>query len=306
MIVAVIAVMKSGAAFTLLDPKYPNKRLANIIQRTDARVVLVSKTCYDKFADSFAKLVVVSETLYRSSDLVTSATISSSSTRLEPLSRENAMYVVFTSGSTGQPKGAIITHGSYYAGAMAHIPRYELGPQSRNLLFGSPAFDLCIQEIVSTLMSGGCLCIPSGDDRLGNITSAIRSMNVNLASFTSVLARQIRPEDVPSLKILALVGEALAKDQQEAWADKLCLLNAYGPSEASVISTVKRGLTKDSNPANIGYMLVGSSWIVHPDDLDKLLPIGATGELLIEGPLLGRGYLHDPEKTATSFIENPL
>ena len=189
---------------------------------------------------------------------------------------------------------------------MAHIPMYELGPQSRNLLFGSPAFDLCIQEILSTLMAGGCLCLPSNDDHMNGITSFIQTMDVNLASFTSSFARQICPEDVPSLKILALVGEALAKDQQEAWADKLCLMNSYGPSECSVISTIKKGLTKSTDSRNIGGVIVGSAWIVDPHDHDRLVPIGAAGELLIEGPLLGRGYLNDPEKTAASFIKSPL
>ena len=189
---------------------------------------------------------------------------------------------------------------------MAHIPVYELGPQSRNLLFGSPSFDLCIQEIVSTLMAGGCLCVPSSDDHMGDITSVIRSMDVNIASFTSSFARQIRPEDVPSLQILALVGEALAKDQQEAWADKLCLMNSYGPSECSVISTIKKGLTRSTDTRNIGEVIVGSAWIVDPHDHNRQVPIGAAGELLIEGPLLGRGYLDDPEKTAASFIVNPL
>lgn len=189
---------------------------------------------------------------------------------------------------------------------MAHIPVYELGPQSRYLLFGSPAFDVCIHEIVSTLMAGGCLCVPSSEDHMGDITSVIRSMEVNIASFTSSFARQIRPEDVPSLRILALVGEALAKDQQEAWADKLCLMNAYGPAECSVISTIKKGLTRSTDTRNIGKVIVGSAWIVDPHDHNRLVPIGAAGELLIEGPLLGRGYLDDPEKTAASFIENPL
>ena len=189
---------------------------------------------------------------------------------------------------------------------MVHIPMYELGPQSRNLLFGSPSFDLFIQEIVSTLMAGGCLCVPSSEDHMGDIAHVIRSMDVNIASFTSSFARLIRPEDVSSLQILALVGEALAKDQQEAWAGRLCLMNCYGPSECSVVSTIRKGLTRSTDTRNIGKVIVGSAWIVDPHDHNRLIPIGAAGELLIEGPLLGRGYLDDPEKTAASFVENPL
>ena len=204
-----------------------------------------------------------------------------------------------------EPKGVIVSHGSYYTGAMAHNPYYELGPGSRYLLFGSPAFDLYIHEIVSTLMAGGCICVPSGDDQMGDITGVIRSMGVNLASFTPSFARQIDPQDVPGLKILALVGEALAKDQQEAWADRVCLLNSYGPSECSVITNIHKGVTKSSDAANIGPVIAGSGWIVDRNDHDRLLPLGSPGELLIEGPLLGRGYLKDPKKTAAAFIENP-
>lgn len=207
--------------------------------------------------------------------------------------------------SITEPKGVIVSHGSYYTGAMAHNPYYELGPGSRYLLFGSPAFDLYIHEIVSTLMAGGCICVPSGDDQTGDIAGVIRSMDVNLASFTSSFARQIDPQDVPGLKILALVGEALAKDQQEAWADRVCLLNSYGPSECSVITNIHKGVTKSSDAANIGPVIAGSEWVVDRNDHDRLLPLGASGELLIEGPLLGRGYLNDPEKTAAAFIENP-
>ena len=189
---------------------------------------------------------------------------------------------------------------------MAHIPLFGLGPHSRNLLFGSPAFDLFIQETVSTLMAGGCLCVPSSEDHMGDMTSFIQSMDVNFACFTSSFARQIHPDDVPSLQSLALVGEPLAKDQQEAWADKLCLMNAYGPAECSVVSTIKKNLTRSTDTKNIGKVIVGSAWIVDPYDHNRQVPIGAAGELLIEGPLLGRGYLDDPEKTAASFIGDPI
>ncbi|KAL6712845.1 hypothetical protein ACLMJK_009557 [Lecanora helva] len=296
MIIAITAVMRTGGAFTLLDPTYPIDRLKHIVDITKFGTVLVSRSTTSMFAHH----LLVDDSLFEGK-----ASIDSNTSCSTQQSTEDAMYVVFTSGSTGEPKGVVITHGSYYAGAMAHIPIYGLSLGSRNLLFGSPAFDLFIQETVSTLMAGGCLCVPSSDDHMGDISSVIQSMNVNLASFTSSFARQIRPEDVPSLKTLALVGEALAKDQQEIWADKLCLMNSYGPAECSVISTIKKGLTKSSDTTNIGRIILGSAWLVDPQDHDRLVPVGAAGELLIGGPLLGRGYLNDSEKTDASFIINP-
>lgn len=110
---------------------------------------------------------------------------------------------------------------------------------------------------------------------MGDITGVIRSMDVNLASFTSSFARRIDPQDVPGLKILALVGEALAKDQQEAWADRVCLLNSYGPSECAVITNIRKGVTKSSDTANIGPIIACSGWIVDRNDHDRLLPSGA-------------------------------
>ncbi|KAL8877067.1 MAG: hypothetical protein Q9198_004846 [Flavoplaca austrocitrina] len=268
-------------------------------------MVLVSRMCHDLFPTVASKRLTIDERFFAEEDLLSQASTSPEESYLDAMSVEKAMYVVFTSGSTGEPKGVIVSHGSYCTGAMAHNPYYELGPGSRYLLFGSPAFDLYIHEIVSTLMAGGCICVPSGDDQMGDITGVIRSMDVNTASFTSSFARQIDPQDVPGLKILALVGEALAKDQQEAWADRVCLLNSYGPSECSVITNIHKGVTKSSDTTNIGPVIAGSGWIVDRNDHDRLLPLGAPGELLIEGPLLGRGYLNDPEKTAAAFIENP-
>ena len=305
LIVAVIATLKAGAAFTLLDPTYPQKRLEHIIEATKARTILTSASYRNIFSGSAAAVAVVDEPWLHQ---ITAVGGVDPIVFAEP-SLSSAMHVVFTSGSTGQPKGVVITHGSYYAGAMGgkmgHIPRYGCNTETRNLLFGSPAFDVCVQEIISTLMAGGCVCVPSEEDRLGDIANVIQSMDVNLASFTSSSARQIRPEDVKSLKTLALVGAPLAKDQQEVWADRLCLLNAYGPSECSVVSTVNRGISRDSDSANIGQVVVGAAWIVHPGDHHRLVPVGATGELLFDGPHVGRGYLNEPEMTAAAFVKNP-
>ena len=304
-IVAIVAIMKAGAAFTLLDPTYPVKRLEKLIELTDAKVVLVSSSCRKLFEDSSSEFLVFEETLFRSTVVpvrLCTALVSKVSFRQPSL--DSPMYVVFTSGSTGTPKGVIITFGSYYAGARDHIPIYDLGPESRVLNLASPAFDLCIQEIVSTLMAGGCVCVPSEDDRFGNVASVIRSMRVNLVSLTPSFARQLSPSDVPSLRRMAFVGEALPKDQRDVWSENVWLLNSYGPSECSVIAAINQRVTPTTNPTNIGHIITGMGWIVHPDNDQQLMPIGATGELLIEGDLLGRGYLKDREKTDISFVEN--
>ncbi|KAL8837160.1 MAG: hypothetical protein Q9176_005903, partial [Flavoplaca citrina] len=332
MIIAVIAVMRTGAAFTLLDPAYPVQRLERIIAIRGSEMVLVSRLCHDLFPTVASKCLTIDERFFAEEDLLSQAFTSRGKLpgchvgekddlhtprenlrdkhiddplRNMPSLQRHIQENIANGISITEPKGVIVSHGSYYTGAVAHNPYYELGPGSPYLLFGSPSFDLYIHEIVSTLMTGGCICVPSGDDQMGSITGIIRSMDVNLASFTSSFARQIDRQDVPGLKILALVGEALTKDQQEAWADRVCLLNSYGPSECSVITDIRKGVTKSSDTANIGPIIAGSGWVVDRNDHDRLLPLRAPGELLIKGPLLGRGYLNDPEKTAAAFIKHP-
>ncbi|KAI9731551.1 MAG: NRPS [Cirrosporium novae-zelandiae] len=311
-IVALLAVMKAGGCFVLLDPSYPTKRLESIIQQTKAPLIMLSRKYLTRFSSTLVDSLAVNAATFESgrfTDDILNITISQAERDNQlvkrPLKSENAMYIVFTSGSTGQPKGVVIEHKSYYVDAINHIKVYDLGPNSRALQFASTSFDASIVDIVSTLMAGGCICMPSEADRIGDIVGVIRSMQVNFAALTSSFARQICPDDVPSLRTLILMGEALAKDQIEVWADKVCLINGYGPSECSVVSTVQKGLKRSSDPANIGKAVVGASWIVDPTDDNRLVPIGSVGQLLLEGPHLARGYLDNPKKTAEVFIHDP-
>ncbi|KAL4910501.1 hypothetical protein BDW74DRAFT_171966 [Aspergillus multicolor] len=299
MIVSILAVLKAGGAFLLLDPIYPESRLAYMIEMVQARTILVSESTKDKFINFSGNILAV-DAAWFSSHTNTSLPI-----KMQSLSPDRAMYLVFTSGSTGQPKGVIVTHASYASSAAGHIPALGITASTRQLFFASPAFDLSIYETVSSLMAGATICVPSEEDRNGSVAPVIRNMDVTLISLTSSYARHLKPEDVPGLQTLALVGEPLARDVQRVWADKVTLLNAYGPAECSVVSTVKRPVTRDSTPANIGHTVAGRAWVVHPADHDILLPIGATGELLIEGNHLARGYLTDDDKTAAAYIYNP-
>ncbi|KAL4995962.1 hypothetical protein BDV10DRAFT_202657 [Aspergillus recurvatus] len=297
MVVSILAVLKAGGAFLLLDPIYPENRLKYMIAMVNAKTILISESCRDKFSD-FAGTTLAVDAAWFASHTYTSLPVGA-------LPADRAMYLVFTSGSTGQPKGVIVTHASYAASAAGHMPALGMDENTRQLFFASPAFDLSIYEILGSLMSGGTVCIPTEEDRNGSVARVIQNMNVTLISLTSSYARHLQPEEVPGLQTLALVGEPLAKDVQRVWADRLTLLNAYGPAECSVVSTVKRPVRLDSNPGNIGSTVAGRAWVVHPKDHEILLPIGATGELLIEGDHLARGYLNDKEKTAAAYIFDP-
>ena len=300
MIVSMLAVLKAGGAFLLLDPIYPEQRLNHMMEMVQARTILISESCKEKF-DTFSGTAQVVDAAWFQAQTTLATPLPSE----KDLPSDRAMYLVFTSGTTGQPKGVVTTHQSYAVGAAGHIPGLGLDTNTRQLFFASPAFDLSIYETIGSLMAGSTICVPAEEDRNGSVAPVIRNMNVNMISLTSSYARHMRPQDVPCLKTLALAGEPMATDVQRVWADKLTLLNAYGPAECSVVSTIKRPVLMETCSANIGPPTAGRAWIVDPKDHDCLLPIGATGELLIEGGHLGRGYLNDPEKTAAAYIFDP-
>lgn len=178
-------------------------------------------------------------------------------------------------------------------------------PPFRFLQFASYTFDACLVEILTTLVMGGTVCVPSETDRTnGNIATAMEQMGVTMALLTPSFARVLEPSQVPHLKTLILGGEAMSQSHVATWADKVNLVNAYGPSECAVVATVNPHISRSSNPANLGRGL-GRCWIVDPRNHDRLAPVGSVGELLVEGPTLSAGYVRNDAKTREVFVENP-
>ncbi len=181
----------------------------------------------------------------------------------------------------------------------------HMDPPFRFLQFASYTFDASLIEILTTLMMGGTVCVPREEDRTnGNIAVAMEQMSVDMALLTPSFARTLAPFDVPHLKTLILGGEAMAQSHVEIWADKINLVNAYGPSECAVVATVNPRVHRSSNPANIGRGM-NRCWIVDQHSHNRLAPVGSVGELLVEGPTLSSGYLNNQAKTREVFIEDP-
>ncbi|KAH6845816.1 hypothetical protein B0I37DRAFT_381192 [Chaetomium sp. MPI-CAGE-AT-0009] len=160
----------------------------------------------------------------------------------------------------------------------------------------------------TTLIFGGCTCIPSEDERLnmGHLSRMIRDRDINFVNLTATAASLLDPHDVPGVDTVVLGGEAVRPAVVELWKGHATIINAYGQSECSVESVISPPIEQGRNAANIGFPIAGSAaWVVDPSDYNRLVPVGAPGELLIQGPLLARGYLNDAEKTEASFIMNP-
>ncbi|KAL1880040.1 NRPS protein [Diaporthe australafricana] len=176
---------------------------------------------------------------------------------------------------------------------------------SRVLQFTSYCFDASLEEIFTVLLAGGCICIPSEQDRLSDIPGFVRRARVNWVAFTPSFLRTMTPSDVPSIKFITVHAEPMNGSLMKQWTDTVRMRPSYGPTECSVTSTVGAAFTSDSDAANIGWPVGCRGWVVDPNNHEILLPVGAIGELLLDGPIVGKGYLGDPEKTAASFIAPP-
>ncbi|KAL3493976.1 hypothetical protein BJX62DRAFT_234833 [Aspergillus germanicus] len=164
-------------------------------------------------------------------------------------------------------------------------------------------FDASILDTYSTLISGGCVCIPDEEERLGNLSSAITTSMANCVFLTPSVAETLSPSSVPSLQVMALSGENLRAEVALRWLGKVSMLaNWYGPAEApaAIISIIDHiSWASDT----IGLSWGGVAWVVSPNDPDILLPIGAIGELVMEGPIIADGYIGvEPSIPKKSFV----
>lgn len=296
-VVSILAILKSGAAFVSLDPAHPDARINSILDDVEATVVISSPQYADRLGHLGQKVVRVSQDFVHGISPRQKTTIS--------LSVDSPAYVIFTSGSTGKPKGTIISHSAFCTGATAHGSAMGMNESSRVLQFASYTFDASIMEILTTLIHGGIVCVPSDEERINDIAGAINRMQVNWALLTPSVAQLIPPSLVPGLKTLVLGGEAMSSAHISSWAPSVQLMNAYGPSETAVVATVNPNVTLASGPSNIGHAVGGICWVVDAANHNRLMPIGAVGELVVEGATLAHGYLKNPQKTAESFITNP-
>jgi amino acid adenylation domain-containing protein/non-ribosomal peptide synthase protein (TIGR01720 family) len=303
-VVAMMAVLKAGGAFVPLDPTHPPERINYLLENVDAKLVLCSPSLVDKFESTGVTTYPVGKE--------TMAALSSTDGQSIEVSvaPHNPAYIIFTSGTTGLPKGTIIEHGAFATGGIAHAHAIKMTSASRVLQFASHTFDASIMEILSTLLVGGCICIPSDEDRLNDLAAVINKFNITWTLLTPSVANVLKPGAVPSLKVLVTGGEAMSRDHITKWANEASLVNAYGPSEASVIAAAgtkvdETGAVLNKEPACIGHAVGSRSWIVDPRNHDRLMPIGSIGELVIEGPIVARGYLNNEAKTSAAFIEHP-
>ncbi|RAH80860.1 acetyl-CoA synthetase-like protein [Aspergillus japonicus CBS 114.51] len=234
------------------------------------------------------------------------ATTTTTTTTLPTVDPSHRIYITFTSGSTGTTEGAIVTHSNFSSALVQQQEALFFGPHVRVFDFVSYAWDVAWSNLLRTLVAGGCLCIPSEFQRREEIEKTMSQLRVNYTTLTPSVARLLNPAAVPHLDTLALIGEPLSQADIARWAPHTKeIINTYGPSECPGCVTVSQNPLDTLYEPTLGVGSACNTWIVDPNNADHLVPVGGIGELWLEGPLIGLGYLGLPQRTAESFVTDP-
>jgi amino acid adenylation domain-containing protein/non-ribosomal peptide synthase protein (TIGR01720 family) len=308
-VVAQLAVAWAGAAFLPVDPAYPPRRIATLL--ADARPILMITSTGSAPSGSgagVARLIL--------DDPATAARVAampdhppSDADRLAPLRRQHPAYVIYTSGSTGRPKGVVVTHAGLASFRAAAVERYRVGEGDRVLQFASPSFDASVLELGISVLSGATLVVPRPGPLLGHeLVQVLAEQRVTHAlippaALATVPDRAAR-DGLPRLRTVIVGGEAASPELVRRWAPGRRLINSYGPTEATVVSTWSRPLSPDG-PVLIGRPIWNVTGYVLDDAL-RPAPVGVAGELYLAGPGLARGYLGQPALTAQHFVACPF
>jgi amino acid adenylation domain-containing protein len=301
LIVCLLGILKSGAAYVALDPNYPAERADFMLKDSAAPLLLVQQSFLTKFGAYNGKLIIVDST-----EESTSGESPGNPRCLATL--ENLAYVIYTSGSTGTPKGVAIRHSS--AALLLHWARGTFSAEDLACVLASTSvcFDLSIFEIFAPLSCGGSVFIVDNALHLGQNTKTARVTLIN--TVPSAMKELVRANAIPaSVRTVNLAGEAFPAElvhQIFESTDARQVFNLYGPSEDTTYSTsalFQRGSLKGAVP--IGKPVTNTQAYVL-DEWINPVPIGVAGELYLAGGGVARGYLNRGDLTAERFIPNPF
>ncbi|MGU3435723.1 amino acid adenylation domain-containing protein [Actinomycetes bacterium M1A6_2h] len=304
MLVSTWAVVKTGAAFLPIDPKYPESRIEYLVENSGAFIGLTDRRHRDLLPDSSAWLVVDSAELDEKMSAESEAPVREDE-RLEGVHVDTCAWLIYTSGSTGLPKGVMV--GSRGVVDLWHqLPLImDIDRDSRVLALASPSFDASIFEQLMMLSRSATLVISPVDVFGGeDLADYMRAKQVTHAVVTPGALASVDPAGLDHIRHVVTAGEACPPDLVARWAPGRSMYNAYGPTEFTMISHMSEPL-RPGEQITIGGPVRGASCVV----LDRRLrpvPVGVVGELYLIGGSQARGYVNAGGVTAARFVPCPF
>lgn len=302
MLICLLAIMKSGAAYVPVDPEYPKKHIEYMLGDSSAKILLSSEKYKGAFAGEGIKEIIFE-------DIADQVSGYSGNDPDVDVKGSDLAYVIYTSGSTGQPKGIAIEHHSLCNFLFSMQKKPGISADDKLLAVTTISFDISGLELYLPLISGAELILAdAGTARDGReLLDLVRSENISIMQATPSTWRIMAESNwKEQLDLKALCGgEALPKDLAQLLLDRCSSLwNMYGPTETTIWSAVKQ-IVASNDPITIGRP-IGNTQIYILDQQLQPVPAGRTGEIYIGGEGLARGYLNKPELTSKSFVNDPF
>lgn len=294
MVLASLGASKTGCTYQPLDHTYPQDRLNFMIKDSGAKLLITTEELRELVSEYQGKVLYISE-IENSKDV---------SEIVDNVKPENLFTLLYTSGSTGVPKGVKLDHANLVCFIDWYNSYYNLQPGDSVGAYASYGFDANMMDMYPALCKGASVCIVPEDVRLDmeRLNAYLVKNNVTHMFMTTQVGRQFASDiEQTSLRYLSMGGEKLISFPVPSGYNTY---NVYGPTECTIFSTIYP-LVKGETDIPIGKMLDNmKGYIVSVDG--KRLPVGAVGELWIAGPHVAEGYLNRPDKTAEVFIMNPF
>ncbi|MBW4417615.1 MAG: amino acid adenylation domain-containing protein [Myxacorys californica WJT36-NPBG1] len=312
MIVGILGILKAGGAYVPLDPAYPANRLAFMLTDAQVSVLLTQNHLHHCLPATDATVLCLDTDWQRIAQEPQTNPVSCSTPN-------QLVYVIYTSGSTGQPKGVMIEHRSLVNYTQAAVENWQLTRNDRVVQFASFSFDTSAEEIFPCLTGGATLVLRSNalSGWMVEFLQACQDWNITVLDLPTAYWHELttslerdRLALPSSVRLVIIGGEKAQIDRFALWQkhvkSSVRLLNTYGPTEATIVSTQWEFTENSTHSAlPIGSAIPNAQAYVL-DQFLQLVPVGVPGELHIGGVGLARGYRNHPDLTREKFIANPF
>lgn len=295
-IVGILGILKAGAAYIPLDEKFPQERIDYILKDCNSSLIVTQRALKEQFNFPLDKEFILLESDFESElDL---------DNEPEPSCSSQLAYVMYTSGTTGKPKGVMIQHDAVVNTLAALNNVYSFQESDKKVgFFTSYVFDVSVSEIFVTLLKGGELHIFNHLCRQcpDILSEYINKHQLNYVYLPPVILSLLPKIDYPMLQGIVFAGEPCDQKTGEYWLEKIPLYNYYGPTETTIYATGKR--VEKRNVNEIGKPIQNMrAYVLNKQQ--RPVPIGVVGELYLSGVGVARGYLNAPELTKEKFVTN--
>ncbi|WP_428229048.1 amino acid adenylation domain-containing protein [Flavobacterium sp.] len=301
-IIALLGIIKAGAAYIPLDTSYPIERIAILLRDTDPALLITSKKNSDIDEKVHVCVLDIEHMLSYQPNIE-----SRKSSYTDTHSPNDLIYVIHTSGTTGVPKGVMIEHKAISNFIIEYGKILEISNDDRTLQFSPYNFDGSIMDIWIPLAKGASIYLYPNNKLLGDsLSDFITQHHLTVVPYISpsVLSTISLSIQLPHLRVIGTGGETCPVAISKHWMHQLKLVNGYGPTETTV--AVNHHVYDDKHPANTLGTAINNMRLYVLDNYLRRVPVGVIGELYISGIQLSRGYLNQPELTAERFITNPF